>query len=172
LALVSFKNRFPSFEHLLAVFSLTVFLSYSWSMYNFLYQLPSWSHYLAVSEIGVILAYMLSFNLLESLVIFISLVLLSLIIPWSWFRASFTAAGSIILLISTCAILLNHYINLSIPVYSLFILLIILVIFLAYRWSRLAEILEAFSERFTAFLYLLIPMSLISVIIVLIRNIL
>ena len=139
-------------------------------MYNFLYQLPSWSHYLDIGEIGVILAYVLSFDLIESLLIFSLLVILGWIIPWPWFRASFTAAGAIILLISTSAIITNHYLYLSIPVYTLFIVLIMLVIFVAYRWPSLARSAAAFTERFTAFLYFLIPVSFISMIIVALRN--
>ncbi|HSK66346.1 MAG TPA: hypothetical protein VK888_05415, partial [Anaerolineales bacterium] len=92
----SIQNRFPRQSDLLAVFGMVVFVCYSWTMLGFLNQWSSFLLYFTLGEIANILAFMMAFTLLESLVVTVLLVLLSVTLPAGWLREGFAFKGFII----------------------------------------------------------------------------
>lgn len=140
--------------------------------------MPAWLYYLEIWEIISIFAYTQAFALLESIVVLLAVLLAAVILP-VLFRGRFVAIGSIlVLLTSVLTIFVQHQDNALrtlalVPLlFGLGILLVlVLLLFLIYRQKRVQELVEAFAERVSALLYLYLPMSLIGLVIVVIRNV-
>jgi hypothetical protein len=177
---VNFSKRFPSFKQLMPVYSVVVVVIYSWSLLRFFWRLPSLLRYSTVGEIGVIFSYLITVNLLESLGVVSAPVILSLIFPRKWFFERFVAKS--VLLVSLglgYMIYIASHINTQEPFpYILFqwaplvFLSILALVFLLGRINFLRRILEDISDRLVVFLFISVPVSIISCIVVLIRNIL
>jgi hypothetical protein len=133
--------------------------------------LPSWSLYLTFGDIFGMLAYTFCFDFIESLAILCGLLIFSFILPPWMFARKFATIGSAILFVAAIAILLNNYFNLSIAVYSLFILPMLLLAWAIHRWQTLESKIDSFVERFTVFLYFLAPLSALGLLVVLVRNV-
>ena len=176
---MNFSKRFPSLNQLVPVYAVTVVIIYSWSLLRFFWRLPSLINYSTAGEIGAIFSYLITVNLLESLAVVSMPVLFSLVLPQKWFFERFVTKG--ILLISLglgYMVYVASHINTDEPFpYTLFrwgplvFLLVIVLVFLLDRITFLTRILEGISDRFTVFLLISIPVSAISVLTVLIRNI-
>ncbi|MBV6396543.1 MAG: hypothetical protein HFACDABA_02141 [Anaerolineales bacterium] len=173
------KKRLPAFGAILPVFAVIAFLVYGWTLIVFLWKLPSWILFLTLGEIIVIFAYSMTAALLESLAITGILLLVSIILPAAWMRDVFVARGAFAALTGLGAIMLYMYryavigydfIAELIP-YSLAALgLTVLVTFAAGRARFLIQSAAWFSDLVSIFLFLFVPVSLISFGVVLLRN--
>lgn len=165
------------------VFSIVVFIVFSWMLYRFFYQVPSWLGYLSVWGVLVIAAYALSFALIESLVFMGFILLLDLAFPARHFKDKFVAQGSALaLVIGAGAVLLQRKINViskleegHIVGFTLaFLVLLALVSFISSllfdRFQSLARLVNAVAERMTLFIYIYVPLGLLSLVVVIVRN--
>lgn len=177
---MNFIKRFPSLKQLAPVYSVTVVIIYGWSILRFFWRLPSLLNYSTVAEIGVILSYLITVNLLESFAVVSIPVILSLILPQKWFFERFVTKSVLLVLAGLGYMMyIASHINAVEPFpYTLFqwapfvFLLILAVVFILDRIPFLARILEELSDRFVVFLFISIPVSIVSFIVVLFRNIL
>lgn len=170
-----FLNRLPRINQLYPVYGVIVTLIYGWSLYQFFYILPSRLKFLTYGEIGLLLAYTLVNNLLESFLILALLAMFAIILPGKLlldefaFRGSFSALYILILFIvvSYNDLPLGQISELWIWALVGFVVLHIIVgkIVLA------RNIIEKFADSTVVFLYLSIPLSLLSLSFVLVRNI-
>ena len=178
-----FRARLPSRQKVFPVFSVIVFVVFSWTLVREFFQVPSWLKYMNVGDIMVITAYVLAFALFESLLVLGFLLLLSLVFPVKIFRDKFIAQGCMLVLVAGLgAVLLQENINLvyhlkirELSTYPLVILLglVILVFALAFVFDRLSAIprlLTVIADRMTVFAYLYVPLGLISLVVVILRN--
>lgn len=172
-------NRFPSLQDSIKVYSVIAMLIYAWSILRLFWELPSWLYYLTVPEIVPLFAYALVTNLLESLLVLAGLNLFFFVLPGKWFHESFVARAS--LFVSLVLGYLMYFASLfgkegdypeglllwspGVLVAS-FLLSLVLV-----KITFVKKMLEALADRLTIFLYLIIPLSGISLLMVLIRNI-
>ncbi len=123
---------------------------------------------------------MMAFSLLESLAVTGLLVLLSVVLPGSWLRDGFGYKGFIILVIATAdAILLQKSITTVFPstlrlvAFSLApILASVLLIMALRKQPRLQSLLVNIQDRFLIILFVYVPIGLISLMVVMFRNIL
>jgi hypothetical protein len=162
------------------VYAIAVTIVYSWSLLRFSWRLPSFLKYSTNSEIGVILAYLMVVTLLESLVVVLAPIVLSIILPQKWFHDRFITKGA--LLVSLWLGYLIYIAGKIMPEmpfpYTLikwspvFFLLILIFVLLLGEIKFLSKIVDDISDRFVVFLYISIPVSAISLMVVLIRNIL
>lgn len=172
-------KRIPALSQIIPVYAVIVLVVYSWTILWFFWKLPSWSFFMSVDEILVVIAYFLSVNFLESICVLILLVLLCVVLPQKWFYDAFIVRAT------TCAILSLVYamyftfqmqlvdeypkslLLLTFPVFGI-------IFFLAYlsgKFEIVRKVVESFADRAIIFLYLSIPLSLISIVVVVFRNI-
>jgi hypothetical protein len=175
--------RLPSRQQVFPVFSVTVFVVFSWTLYQEFFQVPSWLKYMTMGEILVITAYALAFALIESLVITVLLLILSLVFPVKVFRDKFIPQGSILVLVAGfVAVMLQE--NMSevyhlkirqLTTYPIIGILAVVVMIFVLSWifdrlSILTRLIQSIAERMTVFSYIYVPLSVVSLVIVTLRN--
>lgn len=177
--IANLKKRIPSLAQLTPVYAVAVVIIYLWSLFRFSWRLPSFLNYSTTGEIGVIFAYLMVVNLLESLAVVSVPIILSVILPQKWFHDRFISQG--VLLVSMWLGCLMYIASRILPEEDfpyalfkqlpLFLLLTLALVFLLVQIKFLSGILEEISDRFVIFLYISIPVSAISLIVVSFRNI-
>lgn len=178
--IVNFKKRFPSFDQLTPVYAVIVTVIYAWSLLKFFWRLPSFLYSSTAGEIAVTYAYLNVVNFFESLVILLVPIALSFILPHKWFHDRFTSKSVLLvsLLLGYLVYLARHIIIEQPFPYTLmkwsplFAVLILVLVFLLDRITPLSKIVESLANRLVVFLYISVPVSLISLLVVLFRNIL
>jgi len=183
----TFKNqiltRLPTKQDSLAVFSFFVFFIYTWALYRMAWYLPSWLYSLNLGNILIILAYVLAYCLFESLAMMAFLLFLSIIIPTRFFGERFMAQGSsVAALVSIGAVFAQRKIGLiynldhmvlilfSVAIPLLFLLLIFSSYLIFNKFRILANWVNALAERMTVFAFVYVPLSIIGLVVVLVRN--
>jgi hypothetical protein len=158
-----------------------VFLIYSWAIRGFLYQLSSLRLYHTLGEIFAVFSYLMAFALLETLVTIGILIFIGFILPGNWIREGFAYKGFITTLVTGIAmILLNNYLfslNHAMPPKNViylstgitFILLISLIL-LFQNIPTLQKVLLAIQERMQIFIYFYIPLGILGLTVVVLRN--
>jgi hypothetical protein len=186
--LATFKERIesklPSRQEVLPVLSVIVFIVFTWSLYRMFFQVPSLLFYMRVWDVLVISAYVLAFALFESMVVLGVLVIFSLVIPAKYFKDNFVAQGStVVLTISMGAVALQRKMNImykldgwELILYPFIILAaIVFVIFAASyiydRFKILPRIINTVAERMIVFVLLYVPLSVLGLLLVFVRNI-
>jgi hypothetical protein len=176
--LESIQNRLPRQSDLLAVFGMVVFVCYSWTMLGFLNKLSSFLLYFTLGEIANILAFMMAFTLLESLVLTVLLVLLSVILPAGWLREGFAFKGFIIVIVATgTSILFQTLLDSNFPhplVLLLFILvpigLAIVLITKIRSMPKVYNLIHNIQDRILIMLFVYVPLGVLSLLFVLYKN--
>ncbi|MFM8322067.1 MAG: hypothetical protein ACKOC5_14235 [Chloroflexota bacterium] len=176
-------SRLPTRGEVYPVFSTLVFLVYSWALYRLAWYLPSWMEYLSIPSLLIITAYTLSFAMFESLVMTGLLVLFSLLFPRGVFAGRFATLGSLLALAAGGgAFLLQRQVSMiyrweiwQVFAYSAAALVGLALAALAGAWllqrfERLQRLATAVAERMTIFPLLYLPLSLLSLAVVLFRN--
>jgi hypothetical protein len=165
---------------LFSLFAVCAIPIYFWSIYNLFHEIPSWILRLSSWEIIGITAYVQVFTLLESIIIFFSLILLTKIIPFRKNERTFTAQIALayflvsLLLVfahTTSGIIRTWGIREFIPASLGFILLIGSTFLIVKRFNKLERVLLNIIERLEVLTVILIVMGISSFLIVIIRNI-
>lgn len=177
-------KKLPNRQEILPVFSTFVFFVYTWALYRMFFQVPSWLYYLNLWDVGSLAAYVLAFALLESLALTGALVAVALLLPARFFRLHFTAEGSLLaVILSGGALLLQRRISVfeglqlnQLILYPLLLLVglaafTFLLAFLLDRLPQFKRLVMALAERMTVFSILYLPLSILSLLVVLARNI-
>ncbi len=154
---------------------------YSWTSLWFLWKLPSWLYFLNVNEIVITLAYSLVTNLLESLAVLCAPIALSVILPKRWFYDLFVARGASLAILGLGYMMFlafqfptnESYPSLALKPWAVALVfgLLMFLIYVVGRTSFLRKVVEALADRATIFLYVSIPLSLISLLVVMTRMI-
>ncbi|MEW5871496.1 MAG: hypothetical protein AB1894_19640 [Chloroflexota bacterium] len=178
------KARLPSLQQIWPVFSIILFVIFSWMLYRFSYELPGWLYYMRVTNILILLAYMLSFSLVESLLILGFILLLSMIFPARYFKSVFVAQGSIqVFIITALAYALRRRVEYFAAMegwifaglcLGLIVILVLNMIILSKIFSRFPVVekwVSSLADRFTIFLYLYTPLGVLSALVIVVRNI-
>ena len=171
-------KRFPDTHSIISVYVLIIVFPYGWALYYFFWKLPSWLYYLSVGKISIFFAYTMALNFLESLVLLAAPVFWAFILPSKWFKENFIPAGGLYGLFLGCFLMYfsGHMETLSSFTYSIvfeFLGFIVLAVPLSVGLSRvrfLARLVSELADRATIFLYIIIPVSLLSILVVIVRN--
>lgn len=174
------RYRFPRRSEIISVLAIAVFVCFSWSIIGFFNQLSSFILYFSLAEIGAIFAYMMAFALLESLAVTGFLVLLSALLPSSWLKNGFAYKGFVILVIATIdAILFQKVLEDEYPsilILALFsivpLVLIAILIRVLQSMPKVQNLLVNIQDRFLVLLFVYVPIGLVSLITVTVRNLL
>ena len=152
---------------------------YGWTMVVFLWKLPGWLFFLNIGEIAGILAYQFTTNLLESFVILLLLLISSMIFPPRAFKDVFVVRGSVaaLVLIGSMMLFLNRYVSVGpkfgeyLPVWMLGSLLLAIVLSVVSTHFRiLKDSISWLSDRMIVFLFVLLPLTALSILYVLIQT--
>ena len=142
---------------------------------------PGWLYFLNAGEILTALAYSLATNLAESLVVLCGPLLLALVLPRKWFYDVFVARGAA-LSIAVLGYMMflaeqfknkSDYPTLSLQLWTVLLALagIVVLVYLFGRIALLRKIVEQIADRTTIFVYILIPLSILSLLVVIVRSV-
>ena len=170
-------NRFPKAAQIAAVYAVIVFTVYSWTLLWFFWKYPSWLYFLNIGEILTVLAYSLATNFFESLVVLAAPVAVAVVLPKKWFYDVFVARGIALVLPILgymMYIAFQFESKLDYPTEALnwtpvIVAVTLLLVFVVGRVDFLRKTIEIFADRATIFIYLTIPLSLVSVLVVVVR---
>jgi len=172
-------NRFPSLSENLQASAVVATPLYAWSILWLFWQLPSWLNHLTVGEILPIFAYALATNLLESLLVLAGLNLLCFLLPNKWFHDAFVARSFLLVSLGLGYLMvfaLSFGKEADYPNGLLFWSPLVLGLFLLFslilgRVFIVKKLTEAIADRLTIFLFLLTPLSTLSLLFVIARNV-
>jgi len=183
--LASLHARIPSREEITPVFSTILFLVFSWALYHMFWQVPSWLYYMNVWGVLALSAYVLAYSLLESAAILGLVLLVCLLFPQRYFREQFVAQSCALAgILGLGAVAIQRKIGLvfdlqiwqliTYPLLGLAMLPVLtwLLAIVLRRMPRLARLLNSLAERMTVFALIYIPLGILGLIVVIIRNIL
>jgi hypothetical protein len=171
-------NRLPAFDQILAVYAMAAFMLFSWSLLWFFWNVPSWLHFMNLGVLFATLSYAVAASFLEGLTFLGLLLIVAFILPPAWFRDYFTARGSAVTISLLGLIMLRDYWIVSENYFlkpmttfglALAVLMAVL-LFLAVKFSWMDKALNVLAERLTVFLYIFLSLSVLSLLVVLIRN--
>ena len=175
------SKRFPPLKDIISVYAVVAFIVQAWTINLLFTQLSSWTNYLDVNEILAIFSYRIAESFMESLLVVGVLVLISFILPQSFFRNVFVIRGTAFAMVSLGSFIIFWKRFQSDPGVTMAdytqiwtigtITLASLFSYAVTKFQALADFFDWISESMTVFLYILVPLSLISVITVVIRNI-
>ncbi|MBN1449440.1 MAG: hypothetical protein JW963_00345 [Anaerolineales bacterium] len=173
-----FRKRLPERKDVFIVSSVILFAVFSWSIRGFFFVLPSITMRYAFVEVFAIFSYMMAFAFLESSLILVGLLILSFFLPMSWLRDGFSYKGFIIVFIGSIAFIRYQAIlGYELPDKEFFFLwigiLILTIVTLSLLFHFVYQLqvsLVSFVERFTVFSFLYIPLGLLGLIVVIVRN--
>ncbi len=172
------SKRFPGWQAVASVYAIIVLFVYGWTVYWIIWKLPSWIYYLKMTEILSIICYALVVNLLESMVFILGVLLLCLLAPKAWFADRFGPAGTLLsILLGFMLIYFSAPIQAAdtfsytplIQIGVFFLIALGLAMFLP-RYQRVAAFLDLLADRAKVFLYISLPVSVVALIVVIVRD--
>ena len=176
----SLLRRFPAFNQILPVFAVIAFFAYGRTLFTFAFKFPAWLLFQPLGEILSNLAYGLAYNLYESLEILLAFLVICFILPARFFKDSFVVRGTwlAVTLLGSVLLYFKFYSSIG-PDFLDYIYLwtgvtLPLAVLVAYLGGRISFLQKAalwFSDRVIIFVYLLVPASIISIVVVIVRNI-
>ena len=171
---MSLKERFPTRNQITLVYASIVFPLYSWTTYSVLDYLPSWLKSMRVWEIFSVNAYAYAWTLIESLILLLFISAMAIIVPVKWLKEHFASKGSVFvwtIYIFSFVIQINGYaIGSKLGTGLMLLASIIISFFLISRFRRINDIVVFIADRLIVFLYVYIPISLISIMVVIYNN--
>lgn len=174
------KSRLPASSAILPVFAVISFLVYGWTLVIFFWKIPSWLMFLTLGEIFANLAYAMTAALLESLVILGLFLLGYILLPATMMKDVFVTRGTVAALIGLGSVMLYMYRFSEVgyafldklPLWTLSSLALTLILtFLAPRLQFIVRFAAWISDRVTVFVYIFLPISALSLLVVIYRNI-
>ncbi len=173
------RDRLPALKDLLPVYGVISCMLYGWTLVLYFWKFPSWLHFLDIGELLGGFSYAMLNCLAESLVVLGFLLGLCLILPGRLLRDSFALRGSVIAFCGLASLMLYQYqfraSRADFPNALWYwilatVLIILLILLLSEKVKGIKSTVLDFSDRLVIFLYLIIPVSLFSLLVVLIRN--
>jgi len=172
-------NRIPKQKEILPVYAVIVLLIYGWTILKFSYYVPGWLYFLTIGEILTIIAYSFTVNLLESVLVLLAVVALGVLLPRKWFAEAFIARGASLSVLALGLMMYvanqfnykKYYPSEVIQWLPVILLLMGVFVYFLGRVKFVCNAIEFFADRAIIFLYISIPISVISLIVIVVRNI-
>ena len=181
LALVTFRERsFPSRRQMIYGYLACLFPIQTWSIYNLLHEVPAWLLQLNVWDLIAIVSYTQLFALLESIVVFVPLLLAAGLLPRRWFSDKFVAISTGVVFLSAAWFIVAHFNQAAVQSLGYWQLLPWLGLYLASQLvlfslvqlsHRLEVAIGSFADRLAAVSALYFIIALLSVPVVVVRNV-
>jgi hypothetical protein len=173
------SSRLPSRDKIIPVYAVIVVMVYSWTILRYYYNIPAWLGFLNLGDLLGIYAYSTATNFLESLAVLAGIVLFSAVLPRRLFLDAFVARGSAlaILVLAWMMILAGQFNTKQFYPAELIrwtpaiLAAILAAVYFLGAVAFLRKAVEFAADRAIVFLYITIPVSLLSILIVLLRNV-
>lgn len=176
---MSLLKRFPEKGQMVSVYAVGATILYSWAFFNAIQEFAkNWSLHLNISEILGLFSYTMAGTFLESVLFFLVLLLISFILPKKIFSDKFILRGTILTITFLGSII---YLYTQTFTYGLldnigkwgvfFASFTFLLILLGEVNEFAARVIQSIADRCTVFLYVYLPISFISMIVIFIRNV-
>jgi hypothetical protein len=156
---------------------------HTWTTLLYFNQMPGWLAYLRIWDLLGTFAYAQTFALVESIMILGIVVLLAVVLPPRLLRSKLVAKGSVLALLIVGSAVVVQFVGikpwlgarpwLSKKLYlgiALFLLALGASWVLIDRHKRVETSVVSFAQRLTVLLYFHVPIALLSVVIVILRN--
>lgn len=176
-------EKLPDRKSIIGVYAVIVFLGYSWSLVVSFYKIPSWMLYLDLLQIASIYAYLFVFGLIESIFSLLIVVLLGFAFTLNKKNDTIFQSRAIliyfVLFITSAARLIAFQDYEQMAGFTdgefawwlgAFLIGVPLVVF-GPKSYWLNKLIHGFADRASIFLFVYPPLSLISVLIVILRNV-
>ena len=174
------KSRFSSREKLILLLAACVFFIHVWSIISVLREVPAWVLRLRFWDLIGVIAYTQVYALAESMVVFLVLIIIAAILPAKLFRDKLVALGTMVVLVTSIWFVLAHYNDEAIrlwgakqflPVLLTFLVSILIPYVLIQRYQKLEDTISAIVARLAVLAYVYVFLDVISIFIIVIRNI-
>ena len=166
-------------KQLTPVYAVIVAFVYIWSAFQFFWRIPSWLKFSSLNEIAVMYCYVASVNLFESLTILAIIVVVFLLLPVKWGYDQYIIKASLMAAVGLGILAYRDYgvypekVFYELPLYQLAVFGTIEAFILVFPFNKipiLSRIVESLADRFVIFLYVTIPVSILSLTVVILRN--
>jgi len=177
--ILSTIKKIPKLEEIAPVYAVIVMMIYPWTLTRFFWKLSSWILFASVGDLAALFAYMVVVNLLESILVLLVPLAMSVVLPQRWFYDRFkTRSISLVLFGLGFLVYLDKNLHADAPFPLALVrwipmaaIAILGLVFLVDQVGFLRRVLDGLANRLTIFLYISIPVSVIALLVVLIRNI-
>ena len=172
-------KRFPAFREIVPVYAVVAAFIYLWTLFVILWQVPSWLLSLTPGEILSITAYELVNCLIESLTFLIFLLIVTALLPPRLLkndfivRATWLTVGMLgsLVVFFLCLNFISATVYMRQTIWTIAtILLSMLLAHLSGRVTWMRNAANWVSDRLLIFLFLFLPLSAISLPVVILRN--
>ncbi len=172
-------NRIPKKEQIIPVYSVGVTILYFWAILNAIRDLiRNWSLYLSVSEMLGLFSYIMAGTFLESLLLILVLLVVSFILPPTIFADKFVLRGTILTITLLGSIVYLYQLTLTFGIlenigkYIVFFMSFTCIFMVFGELNQfVAQLVKSTAERCVIFLYIYLPLSFISLIVIFARNV-
>lgn len=178
--LKTLDTRIPEKRNVVTVYAVATFLVYTWTLFTSFWKLPSWLFFLQPGEIVSIYSYAFLINFLESILLLLLALVPAFLLPARWWKDHFVPRAFILIL----TVLGSTIIHLSVfgtpdqrPVFVngqwiWWIGTLLIAVFLTWLagsvdWIRHG--LENMADRFMVFLYIYLPLTAFSLLVLVFR---
>lgn len=163
------------------MFGVIVFLVFSWSIWKFLYDLPS--HLLNTYWVDIVLLFLTlaAAALIESLVITLGVLVLSLLLPVKWFRDGFLYKGFVTIVLLTGLMVWvrrifahDDYFPSMDTLYfggTIFFVTWVFLLILFHYVEPLQRIVLFIEDRIAVFLWLYVPLGVVGFLVLLLKSV-
>lgn len=176
-------SRLPGKQNTLKVFGTAAFIVYGWTIYESFWKVPSWIYFLKLSEIFSIYAYSFLVNFVESILLILGLIFVNFFLSSNLWKDSFSSASVAMLVILVGSAILHlrlyenpnlraSFIDSQLRWWSVTVFFAFVASYICVRISWLRRSLENLADRFVVFLYIYIPLTILSFGIVIVRAVL
>jgi len=173
-------SKLPGRQATLNVYAVIVFLVYSWTLYASFWKVPSWLFFLNAGQILSIYAYSFVVDWVESVLLLSGVILINFLLPSLWWKEKFLARSISFIIIFLGSIILRLHLYrdpdlreefvLTQKTWWLFTSLILgFGIWLLPKMTVWVRALEAFADRCLIFLYIYLPLSIVSIVVIIVR---
>jgi hypothetical protein len=169
---------FPKRQDILVVFGNVLFAVHTWALYTYLYKVPSFILHQSLGQVLAVLAYMMAFAFVESILVTAVVSLVSSILPGSRERLGFTAKAFLLTAVAgyfsydLMNSLTTTYpgagalLERSLAAAGIFLALLAVTYFV----KPIHKAITAIADRISVMLYIYAPIGLLSLLVVIIRN--
>lgn len=174
------QGRFPDRRSVIYVYATAVFMVNGWTLLIFFWKAPSWFYYLSLGEVLSIYSYSLLIDFMESLLLVAPLWLLGAALPARWLNNHFAPYGIAWVVSIAGSAMIRLYQFRAPEMWEVFShhqwlwwgYTMLILIALSYSFSRIGWLrkgVEQLADRLTIFLYIYLPLTAISIVVVLVR---
>jgi hypothetical protein len=178
--LAIFRKRVASTQELVSLFAVGAFPVYVWSILIVLSAVPAWIPRLNTWDLIGAIAYTQVFALIESIIVFLALLLLRIILPTRLVEDKFVALASMLVFMSTILAVRAHntqeifgaeHVKQLVFWFATYLVSIGALFVLIYRYQSFERLIRSLANRLVILALVYASVSLASVVVVFLRNI-